>query len=649
MRITCTICISILIGIIKLFKYAAILLVLFYTFPAIEVNGQVNRDFDHRRWLSKKPVIDKIIIEGNSVFPDAKIKSSLFSRESNIFRAINKDRRRRVQRETLMKDTSEIKFLYFSSGYLGVQIEESFEPLPDDSNALIRIVINEGRQFYYGDFDFTGNNSLRNFWEFRQITNRFIKGEPVDPFALKQALYDIKSVHANNGYPYAYAEYTIDTCLEDSYADVTFDTQSDSLVHFGDTKIIGAVNFDTSFILREMTFRKGDLYRRKDIIESQKRLLNTGHYITLQLKNIFLDSSTSYDRLNPDFILGLQEKKSHYVSIKTGAAQDSLKDLIWNFSASWGKRNFLRSRQIEFTTRTTFEIFTDWRLLEHNYRVRITEPWFLGTRMPLTLTGQYEPGVRSPVLDYRIQTWSISATTTRTIKEKLRILTGFQYEAVNIYGVSKAAEEQTLEDQGISIRRKLHFNIVRDSRKDIFIPKKGSVTQLGFEYIGGFLGGDDSFFLIEASWSRYQRFWPGWIAATRLKAGFMHPIGESVTVPVNDRYYIGGANTIRGFSEKDLGPKSELGTPTGADIILIINQEFRYPIVSKFWGSIFMDIGNGYRNRADIKFNNLAVSYGVGFQFLSPAGPIRLDYARRVKVKGINSGYKFHFTILYAF
>ena len=92
-----------------------------------------------------------------------------------------------------------------------------------------------------------------------------------------------------------------------------------------------------------------------------------------------------------------------------------------------------------------------------------------------------------------------------------------------------------------------------------------------------------------------------------------------------------------------------MGTPTGADIILIINQEFRYPIVSKLWGSIFMDIGNGYRNRADIKFNNLAVSYGLGFQFLSPAGPIRLDYARRVRVKGINSGYKFHFTILYAF
>ncbi len=630
-------------------RYANILLIFFLTMLAADVTGQVSRGLDQRRWLSKKPVIDKIIIEGNTVFPDSKIKNGLYSRESNIFRAINKDRRRRVQRETMMKDTSEVKFLYLSSGYLGVQIKESFEPLPDDSNALVKIYINEGRQFYYGNINLKGENALSGRWEFRQIINRFKKGNPVDPFSLKQALYDIKSVHANNGYPYAYVEYKIDTSLDNDYADVTFDVQSDSLVHFGNTRITGVKNFDTSLVWREMTFQKGDLYRRKDIIESQKRLLNTGHYITLQLKNVVYDSNTAYNRLNPDFILGLDEKPPHYVSIKTGAAQDSVKDLIWNFSASWGKRNFLRSRQIEFTARTTFEVFTEWRLMEHSYRVRLTEPWFLGLRMPLTLTGQYEPGVRSLIQDYRIQTWSVSATTTRTIKEKLQFLTGFQYEAVNIYGVSKAAEEQTRQEQGISIRRKLHLSVTRDARADIFVPKSGSLTQLGFEYIGGFLGGDDSFFLLEGSWSRYQRFWPGWISATRIKSGFVHPFGKSASVPVNDRYYIGGANTIRGFSEKDLGPKSELGTPTGADIILIFNQEFRYPIISKFWGSIFTDIGNGYRNRADIKFNNLAVSYGLGIQFLSPAGPIRLDYARRVKVKGINSGYKFHFTILYAF
>jgi len=124
-------------------------------------------------------------------------------------------------------------------------------------------------------------------------------------------------------------------------------------------------------------------------------------------------------------------------------------------------------------------------------------------------------------------------------------------------------------------------------------------------------------------------------------------------VPYDDRFFIGGANTIRGFTEGSLGPtylndKGEV-TPEGANIIIIANQEFRFRLIGKFWGSIFGDIGNGFRDKLEVKWNRLAVSYGVGLQFISPAGPIRVDYARRLKTKSISTGDKFHFTILYAF
>jgi outer membrane protein insertion porin family len=612
--------------------------------------GQYTReDKGFRRWLTKKPVIDSIVVEGNNYFSDSKIKNNLFSRTDNIFRAIKGDRRRRVQRETLLRDTSDIKFLYLSSGFLGVRIEETFEPILPDSNALVRVRIEEGWQFMYGQINIVGDYPSGFENDIYKITRKFKNDKPVDPFKLRQALYDIKSAFANKGYPYAAAEYVLDTLPDRNVADVTVKIRSDSLVHFGDVRIVGAKSFDTSLVRREVTFNKGDLYRRKDIIKSQERLLNTGYYLTLRLNSMVRDTSSLDERLNPDFVLTLREKEPHYISIKTGASQDSLKDLIWNFSASWGKRNMFGSRWLEITARSSFVIFTEWRLMEHNYRARITEPWFLGIRMPLTLTGQYSPGVRSLLQPYRKQTYLISATTTRAIRDNVKIYTGFQYESVNIYGVSKEAEIEIKQEEGISIRRKFYMNVTRDSRTNLFIPDDGSVTNLRFESIGGFLGGDDSFYLLEGSWSRYQRVWPGWISASRIKCGYVQETGDAASVPADDRYYIGGANTIRGFSERDLGPKSEKGNPTGADIIVIVNQELRYPILGKFWGSIFSDIGNGYRNRADIKFNNLAVSYGLGLQFISPAGPIRLDYARRVRVKNIEPGYKFHFTILYAF
>jgi len=609
--------------------------------------SQRSADQDLRRWLSKKPVIDSIVIEGNEYFSDSKIKGALFSRESNIFRAIKADRRRRVQRETLMKDTSAVKYLYLSSGFLGIKVSETFEPIPPDSQALIVINLEEGRQFFYDSVRVTGDYPPRFNKGLYEILREFKKGRRVDPFRLRQAIYDIKSILANNGYPYAQAAYFIDTSIYDELTNIVFEVESDSLVHFGDIKITGSINYDTSIVRRELTFEKGDIYRRKDLLESQSRLLNTGQYLTLRLQSEALDSSGT-DRLNPDFRLSLREKNPHYVSIKTGAAQDSLKDLIWNFSASWGKRNFLGSRSLELSASSAFVIFTEWRLKSHGYRARITEPWFLGIRMPLTVTGEIEPGIRSLKQPYRIQTWSVFLTTTRTIRDKYKILNGFKYEAVNIYGVNASAQERIREEEGLSIRRKYYLTITRDSRNSLFIPNRGSLTGLRLEYVGGFLGGDDSFYLLEGSWSRYQKIWPGWIFATRLKTGYVQEFGDSRAVPTNDKFYLGGANTIRGFTEGGLGP-TENGNLAGADIIVVFNQEFRFPLIGKLWGSIFSDVGNGYASWSDIKWNNLAVSYGFGIQFISPAGPIRLDYARRLRVKGIEPGDKYHFTILYAF
>jgi len=275
--------------------------------------------------------------------------------------------------------------------------------------------------------------------------------------------------------------------------------------------------------------------------------------------------------------------------------------------------------------------------------------------MPLTLTTQYSPGVKTPIRDqdYRKESWFISVSTTRYLNDRTRLITGLQYESVNLFGLSEADQERLKQEEGISIRRKLYIDVHRDTRNHPFIPSKGSVTAIRGEYIGGFLGGDDSFTVLEATWSKYQRVWPGWISAFRLKTGYVREFAQSPFVPVDERYYIGGANTIRGFSEGNLGPQyiDSTGTvkPEGANIIIIVNQEFRFRLIGKLWASLFSDVGNGFRNNSEIKWSNLALSYGIGLQFISPAGPIRIDYARHIKTSNIPAGDKFHFTILYAF
>ncbi len=619
--------------------------------------AQNGADQDLERWLSKKPVIKKIVIATESdstAFKPNTIKNAMFSRESDILKAIRGVRQRRIQRETVDRDTLGIKYLYLSNGYLGVGVKESFEIVPPDSNALIRVLIDQGRQFRWryvwtkGVYDSTFQGRIEN------VLHSIKTGDPASPFALRQAAFDIKTVFANHGYPYATIEYQVDTLPKYNYADVTFTIHEDSLVHFGKVLIEGLDNYGEKSVQREITIDSGDVYRRKDIISTQKRIYETGNFVTLQL-NPQTQYQSSYDRDNPDFILHLREKKPHYVSFNTGAAQDSLKDLTWTFGGSWGKRNlFAGAYKFELSADASFIIFTEWRLKEHNYRAKLTDPWFLGIRMPLTLTAEISPGVKTPIQDqdYRIQTWSLSLSTYRNIQDILKITTGTTYESVDIYGLSQADAEALRQEEGIRIRRRLFFDLTRDTRNNLFVPTGGSYTVLNAEYVGGFLKGDDSFYSLDASWSRYQRVWPGWISATRLKYGYVREFGNSKSVPIDDRLYIGGANTIRGFGHNALGPQAvdENGTrtPQGANIILIANQEFRYPLIGKFWGSLFCDVGNGFANRQQIKWSRIAVSVGTGIQFLSPAGPIRLDFAKPIRLEPDNN-IKIHLTILYAF
>ncbi|MFQ6009202.1 MAG: BamA/TamA family outer membrane protein, partial [Candidatus Zixiibacteriota bacterium] len=191
-----------------------------------------------------------------------------------------------------------------------------------------------------------------------------------------------------------------------------------------------------------------------------------------------------------------------------------------------------------------------------------------------------------------------------------------------------------------------------------FIARRGSITDISLEYFGGFLGGDDHFYKLELGWSSYQVVWPGWISATRFKAGFAREFGKSETVPIEDRFYLGGANSVRGFKENTLGPA------LGSNVTFVFNQEFRWRTLQLFqvlpilkdllrsfplWQSIFADIGNGFTDISQFKLNSLAYTYGTGLQLVSPAGPIRLDYARRIKTDKIDFDDHWHFTILYAF
>jgi outer membrane protein assembly complex protein YaeT len=522
------------------------------------------------------------------------------------------------------------------------------------------VTIDEGRQFRYGDKSVGGSFDTTFGWRFGHMVRRLETGEPVNLFELSDLKSQMKELLANRGYPYATIKHTVDTTGRPDSCDINFTINSDSLVHFGAVEIRGASNYPEYAARRELKIEPGKIYRREDILESQRRLFESGYYTTFQLRQ----AEDSEDRYRPDFVLRLRERRTRSLTFKAGAAQSEVRDLQWDISAAYGKRNFLGSRRYDILSDYSFAVGKDSRLIKHRYRLRLTEPWFLGIRMPVTLTGEVEPRTKDAVQDFNKRSWSGSVVITKWFARKVRVILGTEYRFVKISGASQEIIEEAKTLEGNSARRKLYGSFRRDSRDDIFVPSSGSVTELRGEYYGGFLKGDASFFKVQAEWSRYRKVWPGWISATRLRLGWAEAFGETKSVPLDEALYLGGANTVRGFEENHLGPLREDGTPAGARYIAVFNQEFRWKTVQflnilpligdvfetmPLWQSAFVDVGNGFRNKQVIKLDNVAVSVGSGFQIISPAGPIRFDYARVLDTENFDFAERWHFTILYAF
>ncbi len=635
----------------RMFALLVVLAILFGITPALtkaQIPNAAHKKY--QSWLAARPYISSIVISGNRFISDSKIKSQLFSRRNSFWQSLKTGSRNRVLRYTAHRDTLAIKYLYLTEGFLNVKINETFDISEMDSSAIVRINIDEGSRYLVGRVTLTANDSLAFYDELRRTVSELKTGDPVDPIKISATVFDLKTIFANNGHPYAEVEQTLDTTTGPANVLITFKAREGPLVRFGRLNIKNLSNYHPSLVRREITFKEGELYSRERIIESQKRLYSTNLFNSINLDidrdNINGSGSGTRDTL-PDFMFSAIERKPHFVSLRTGAGQDPQQDLVWDFSTAWGKRNIFRSRRAEISVQSRYIIFTQWRPLSHRFQIRYTEPWFINLRMPLTLTARFEPGVRSQLLPYRVQRWSVSLSTRKEWSEGLYAVISGEYENVNIYGI-EGEEKEAIQDT-IRVRRKFTVLLVRDTRIDKFVPGSGSFTTYLMQYVGGLLGGNDSFIKLEYSWARYQTAIGRAVYATRIKTGWVKEYGDAHSVPADDRFYLGGANSIRGFRENTIGPRDADDINVGANAYAVFNQEIRFPIYWRFWGSVFTDMGNGWESFSEVNFDSILFSYGTGIQFLSPAGPIRLDYAHRMENGIYKEDSRFHITILYAF
>jgi len=134
----------------------------------------------------------------------------------------------------------------------------------------------------------------------------------------------------------------------------------------------------------------------------------------------------------------------------------------------------------------------------------------------------------------------------------------------------------------------------------------------------------------------------------KVRGGIVKPVGDSSDVPIYERFFAGGAYTIRGYNERKVGPIDPVSEdPIGGEALFIGNIEYTYPLNDYLRVALFFDTGNVWSKYSDFLQGGLKSSFGFGVRVKTPFGPISVDYGIPLDVEpgeDSKSG-KFHFSV----
>jgi outer membrane protein insertion porin family len=165
-----------------------------------------------------------------------------------------------------------------------------------------------------------------------------------------------------------------------------------------------------------------------------------------------------------------------------------------------------------------------------------------------------------------------------------------------------------------------------DSRDDPSDTTRGLLTSVSLEFAPEELGSDIRF-VREVAQAYYFRPWRSVVFASAARLGVVTPLAGQDLIP-SERFLAGGSRTVRGVPENGLGPRDFFGGASGGKLMIVLNQETRFPIYRWLRGVAFVDAGNVFAERGDASLSDLVGSLGLGLRLSTPLALLRVDFAR---------------------
>ncbi|MBI4324118.1 MAG: outer membrane protein assembly factor BamA, partial [Chloroflexi bacterium] len=525
--------------------------------------------------------IDRVDFVGANAFSQKKLRKAIKTRRHWMFSWITGSGV--LKDDQFAEDKEKLADFYRNEGYIDFEIKDVQFDQINPKRMAIPFIVEEGTQYKVGAVEINGNKlfSTEDIMKGFVLEGKVKKpemtvGRTFTPKGLDQDLEAIRDFYGAKGYIDAWVKPIKNPNTEKGTMDLVYEIQDESKGQsfIEKIEIQGNTKTKDKVIRRELAVAPGEVFDMVRVKLSKGRLEQMNYFDKVETE---VDPTDVPNRKN--LVIDVEEGTTGHMELGAGFSSiDSLFGFVGYREGNFDLFHppFFRGGGQKLRIGATIG------LRRKDYQLTFVEPWFLNRKLAFGVDLYHsELNFLSDLYDIR-QTGARLSLTKALGSEFLIGGVSYTMENIGIDNVDQANAPLTIRNEPRNrLVSKVGTSLAYDTRNSAQLPNRGQRTELMTEVAGGPLGADADFYKFElrSSWY-FPGFLEGHVLETGGRAGVVESYDSATNVPLFDRYFLGGINSLRGYRYRKVGPH-EAGEPIGGKTFYYGYVEYSVPIIER--------------------------------------------------------------------
>ncbi len=579
--------------------------------------------------------IKKINIVGNEFFSDKMLRKEFESADGKPFWKFWGSENQ-YSREKVSGDLETLRSFYQDQGFLDFQILSNQVTIsPEKDGIFLTINVKEGERYSVSQFVLNGRLIVP---EEELLPLVYIApGRTYSRKDVDDTVEIIKTRLAEEGYSYADVVPVPDVNREDNTIAFSINIKPGRRVYVRRINVIGNKLTNDEVIRRELRQTEGAAFSPSRVERSKVRLQRLSFFDEVEIETI--DVAGREDQVDLEIVVKERPTGSFLFGLGFSGDDGAL------VQASVSQANlFGTGNQLNFGIQRSDII--------ESVTLQYTNPYYTksGISRTIGLSARSIDAAQANTSAFLTDTLGLNVSYLFPINENNSFSLGAGFERIDLTESIGTVPEviEFIENNPDNDLFTLTAAFAHDTRDSILYPTSGKSIRLSTELTTP--GSDLEFYRVNLDSSLYYPITTKAAFKLGLDVGYGDGYGDTDGLPFFKNYFAGGSRSVRGFEARSLGPRdtSTFPQPFGGAKRVLFNASLLLPVGDGALDKrlqFFLDGGQVFSNEQDIELDDVRFSAGVGFNWISPVGPLSISYAIPLNEEEDDEIEKFQFSV----